>query len=476
MWPTSSQLKPPLDLALRRFDNRAMAQEVNFDGLVGPSHHYGGVAFGNIASQTSEGDASSPKRAALQGLEKMRLLRELGVPQAVVPPHMRPELGLAERMGFVGDTEEVLQQLASELPLLLAACYAASSMWTANAATVCPSADSGDGKLHFTPANLHNKIHRSIEPPTTARILRAVFADAERFEVHQPLPATAALGDEGAANHSRFAPDYGVRGVQLFVYGENAAEPWQPKPQIFPARHTREACLGVSRLHRVPADSLVIAQQNPDVIDQGVFHNDVICVGDRDVLLVHERAFVDTEAVLSELRRKYEATCEGELRIVRVREDDVPVPTAVSTYLFNSQIVQLPSGQTALIAPEECREHDGVRQFVESLVESDSPIDEVHFIDLRESMRGGGGPACLRLRVVLTDEELGAMRQGVLFTQELDDRLVAWVEKHYRDRLLPPDLADPALVRESEAALDELTSMLDIGSIYPFQMWHADAD
>src|SRR5215831_8578385 len=217
-----------------------MAREFSFDGLVGPTHHYGGVSFGNIASSQHEGEMSRPRQAALQGLEKMRALHELGVPQAIFPPHMRPELSLARRMGFRGSDLQVLQDLAREMPLHLAACYSPSSMWTANSATVSPSADSLDRKVHLTPANLQNKIHRCIEAPTTARILRAIFRDPERFEHHEPLPSTAALGDEGAANHNRFAPEHGSRGVQLFVYGESTISPWGPRPKVFPARQTME--------------------------------------------------------------------------------------------------------------------------------------------------------------------------------------------------------------------------------------------
>lgn len=446
-----------------------MAREVNFDGLVGPTHNYGGISFGNVASADHEGQGSNPRAAALQGLAKMRSLHDLGVPQALLPPHFRPELSLARRMGFTGTDAQVLHDVARTLPLLLAACYSASSMWTANAATVSPSADSADGRVHFTPANLQNKIHRSIEWPTTARVLRAVFA-ADRFFHHQPLPSTAALGDEGAANHTRLAPRHGAPGVQLFVYGESAANPFAAKPKFFPARHTLEASSGVVRLHRLSPERVVMAQQNPEVIDAGVFHNDVISVGDRDLFLCHERAFLEQDDTLRALEQAYARVSDHPLRVHQVREADVPVHTAVATYLFNSQLVALPDGRRALIAPQECQENTAVRDYVTSLVEGDAPIDAVHFFDLRQSMQGGGGPACLRLRVVLTDEELAATNPQVLFSPELHADLEAWVKAHYRDRLTPADLADPQLLDASRVALDELTQRLDLGSIYPFQL------
>jgi succinylarginine dihydrolase len=447
-----------------------MAREFNFDGLCGPTHHYGGVSFGNIASSQHEGEMSRPRQAAVQGLEKMRALHELGVPQAIFPPHMRPELSLARRMGFRGSDLQVLQDLAREMPLLLAACYSPSSMWTANSATVSPSADSADGKVHLTPANLQNKIHRFIEAPTTARILRAIFRDPELFEHHEPLPSTAALGDEGAANHSRFAPEHGARGVQLFVFGESTINPFGPRPKVFPARHTMESCMVMQRLHRIPDEQAVIAQQNPDVIDQGVFHNDVISVGNRDVFLFHEEAFIGTDSVIADLARKYERTTGSQLKLVRVSKQDISVAEAVSTYLFNSQLVTLPDGRTLLVAPKECEENPRVHAYITRLVESDAPIDEVRYFDLRQSMNGGGGPACLRLRVVLTEREERKVAPGVLFSPALDRKLCAWIERHYRDRLRPSDLADPALIVETQTALDELSRILELGSIYPFQL------
>lgn len=453
----------------RRDTTRSVAREVNFDGLVGPTYNYGGISFGNVASADHQGQGSNPRAAALQGLAKMRTLHDLGVPQALFPPHFRPELGLARRMGFTGTDAQVLQDVARALPLLLASCYSASSMWTANAATVSPSADSADGRVHFTPANLQNKIHRSIEWPTTARILKAVF-EGDGFAHHQPLPSTAALGDEGAANHTRLAPSYGAAGVQLFVYGESAANPFGAKPKFFPARHTLEASTGVVRLHRLHEERVVMAQQNPEAIDAGVFHNDVISVGDRDVFLCHERAFLQQDETLRALSEAYARVSERPLRVHQVREAEVPLHTAVATYLFNSQLVALPEGKTALIAPEECQENASVRDYITALVEGDAPIDAVHYFDLRQSMQGGGGPACLRLRVVLTDEELAASNPRVVFSPALHHDLEAWVEKHYRDRLTPRDLADPQLLDASRVALDELTQRLELGSIYPFQL------
>jgi succinylarginine dihydrolase len=443
-----------------------MAREFNFDGLVGPSHNYGGLSFGNVASQSNEGQLSNPRQAALQGLAKMRTLHDLGIPQAVFPPHLRPDLSLGRRLGFGGDDAAVLQGLHARAPQLLAACWSASSMWTANAATVCPSADSGDGRVHFTPANLLNKLHRSIESPTTTRILRAVFHDPQRFAVHEALPATSSLGDEGAANHTRLAAEHGGPGVQLFVYGEKASGPLGPKPRKYPARQTLEACEAQVRLAGLAPERVVFAQQHPDVIDAGVFHNDVIAVGNLDTLFFHEEAFLDSARVLAELQEKFLRATGRELRLVCVPTAEVPVVDAVKSYLVNSQLVRT-AGRTVLIAPRESQENERVRACIERLVAGKEPIDEVRYLDLRQSMQGGGGPACLRLRVVLTAQEEAAVAPGVRFSPALHESLVAWVERHYRSELRLADLRDLAFVRECREALEALCGVLGLSGIYP---------
>lgn len=446
-----------------------MAREINFDGLVGPTFNHGGFALGNLASTSSSGQASHPRQAALQGLAKMRSLHDLGVPQGVFPPHFRPELSLAHRLGFRGDEVTVLKTLASTEPRVLAACYSASSMWTANAATVSPSADSSDGRVHFTPANLQSQLHRSIEGPSSYRILKAVFP-SERFALHEALPSSAALGDEGAANHTRFCREYGAPGLQFFVYGQASTEPQRPKPTRFPARQTKEACEALARLHRLPPERVVMAQQDPAVIDAGVFHNDVIAVGDRDLLLFHERAFLEANTV-SILSERFEALTGKPLRTVRVKESELDVGACVATYLFNSQLVARPDGASVLVCPSEVEAHARARRLVEAWVtDPENPIAGVHFHNVRESMHGGGGPACLRLRVVLSDDEWADVAPGALFAPELHARLEEWVRTHYREQLLPADLADPALIEESRVALDELTELLGLGSIYTFQI------
>ncbi|WP_375058068.1 N-succinylarginine dihydrolase [Zobellella sp. DQSA1] len=440
--------------------------EANFDGLVGPTHNYAGLSYGNVASQSNAQDASSPKEAAKQGLKKMKALTDLGLVQGVLAPQERPDIHTLRRLGFTGRDAQILEKAFREDPVLLAACCSASSMWTANAATVSPSADTADGRIHFTPANLTNKFHRSIEHEVTGRILGRVFADERHFSHHQALPTNDYFGDEGAANHTRLCADYGQAGVELFVYGRSAFELGAPAPRRYPARQTLEASRAVARLHELDNDTAIFIQQNPEVIDQGVFHNDVIAVGNQNVLFYHQEAFLNTAAALEEIRRKLPDT---ELHFIEVPTHEVPVLDAVKSYLFNTQIVTLKPGHMAIIAPSECAETPSVKAYLDRLLTLNTPIREVHFMDVKQSMRNGGGPACLRLRVAMTAAEQAATNQACLMNDTLFGRLNQWVDQHYRDTLSLNDLRDPALLQESRSALDELTQILQLGSVYPFQ-------
>ncbi|MCH1924757.1 N-succinylarginine dihydrolase [Shewanella sp. C32] len=439
--------------------------EANFDGLVGPTHNYAGLSFGNVASSQNASMPSNPKAAALQGLAKAKALADLGLVQGVIAPQERPDIYTLRQMGFSGTDMQVLNKVAKTAPQWLYACASASSMWTANAATVSPSADTADGKVHFTPANLIDKFHRSIESDTTGKILKAMFADTRYFKHHHALPLHTHLGDEGAANHTRLCQQYGAAGVELFVYGQSVFDQEKPKPQKYPARQTLEASQAIARLHGLDDDSCVFLQQNPLVIDQGVFHNDVIAVGNQNVLFYHQQAFFNGAEKLAELQQKL----GGELHLIEVPTAQVSVKDAVQTYLFNTQIVTLPSGEMAIIAPTDCEENPAVKQYLDELLTLGTPIKQVRYFDVKQSMQNGGGPACLRLRVALNDQELAAVNPQVLLTDEKYKKLTKWVERHYRDRLTPADLADPELLKETRTALDELTQLLKLGSIYPFQ-------
>ena len=440
------------------------AVEANCDGLVGPTHSYVGLSPGNLASTRNAGEASNPRAAALEGLSKMRRLYDLGLPQFVLPPHERPAVSLLRNIGFSGDDHAVIAAAWRDAPALAAAAFSASSMWAANAATVTPSVDAADGRVHFTPANLLTNLHRSLEGPQTTRTLRRLFPDERRFAVHDPLPAQPHFADEGAANHVRLCAEHGEPGVNLFVWGREAWERWGGG---FPARQTREAFEAVQRRHG--AARAVYPRQAKAAIEGGAFHNDVVCVGTRECLFFHERAFEDRALMEREVR----AAAAGlfEPVFVEVSEADLPMADLVASYLFNSQLLVVPGeDRLVLLAPAETRDNPRAHAVAESLAASNGPIGRVEYVDVRQSMRNGGGPACLRLRVVLTEDELDAANPAQRFTPGLHTTLADWVERRYRDRLTPADLADPLLLTESREALDELTRILDLGDdFYPFQ-------
>jgi len=438
---------------------------VNFDGLPGPTHNYSGLARGNLAAERNAQQVANPREAALQGLAKMRALAARGYVQGVLPPHERPSVPALRALGFRGSDDAVIVAAGRDAPELLAACSSAAAMWVANAATVSAAADCGDGRVHFTPANLVTHFHRALEAPVTTRVLRAIFADETRFRVHDPLPAVPQFGDEGAANHTRFAADVTVPGVELFVYGRRGFASG-PAPTRFSARQTREAAEAIARNHGLEAGRTIYAQQRPDVIDAGVFHNDVIAVGEGTFLFCHERAFVDQDALLAALQDAVGPA----FRATVIRDDELSLSDAVGTYLFNSQLLPRDDGRFLLVAPAECRANRATSELLDRLIADGTPIADVLTFDLRQSMRNGGGPACLRLRVPLTAEDRAAITANVFLDDALDASLEAWIRRHYRDRLAPADLRDPALLDESRRALDELTQLLRLPAVYPFQI------
>lgn len=431
-------------------------REVNFDGFIGPTHNYAGLALGNVASARNAGTVSNPRAAALQGLAKMRSLIALGCAQGFLPPLQRPDLATLRALGFSGSDSIVIEKAAKAAPDLLANVYSASSMWTANAATIAPSPDTPDGKVHFTPANLASNFHRSIEAEGTARVLKHIFRDESRFVHHPPLPGGAHFGDEGAANHGRFAREHGEPGVHLFVYGEDGAR--------FPARQKRRASEAVARHHGLAPESTLFVLQSKKALDAGAFHNDVVSVANGTVLFAHEEAFEDREAAHAAIR-----AAAPFVEIIEAPAAAVSLDDAVSSYLFNSQLVSLPGGEMALVLPKESEENPRVKAFIDETLARNNPINRALYLDVRESMRNGGGPACLRLRVVLSEAERRAVNQNFLLDESKIAALEALVRQHYRDRLALDDLRDPSFRAEAYAALDAMTQLLGMGAFYDFQ-------
>src|SRR5690606_3059454 len=208
-----------------RIIEAARKHELQLEGLAGPTHRFSGLGEGNRASIAHRGEPSSPRSAALASVAKMRRLLALGVPVALLPPEPRPHFELLRRLGFGGTEREILEAASRRAPDLLEAASSSAFMWAANAATVSPSADTEDGRLHATPANRLHNLHRSIEAEGTERSLRALFAGHPRFVVHRPLPAHPRFADEGAANHTRLVTEEGP--LHLFVHGT----PGEPAPR-----------------------------------------------------------------------------------------------------------------------------------------------------------------------------------------------------------------------------------------------------
>jgi len=435
--------------------------EVILVGLPGPTHHYGGLSKDNVASNLNRGSVSNPKMAALQALELIRLLQSLGIVVGILPPQLRPHLPLLKEH-FSGSDEEIIRQAATVAPALLEKSASAAAMWTANAATIAPVVDCVDGVLHITPANLFTNQHRRIEAEDTHRVLSAIFQGVPQCKVHVPLSPALGLRDEGAANHMRLTPSHSEKGLNVFVYG---AAGGQNDPES--ARQTLSASQAVAKLHQIPTEQVLFIRQNPDVIREGVFHNDVIAVSNENVVLAHALAFDDGERDCERMQAAYAALYPGHrLNIITISEEDLLVREAVHSYFFNSQIVTKSDGRMALIAPLEVEllyEGRGLALMQKLCNDPSNPIDEVRTVDLRQSMRNGGGPACLRLRVPVTQSQLAALRAQVRVVA--DEVLLAEVTKiiqaHYPDELTASDL-NPELYHRSRAVLTALSEAMQL--------------
>lgn len=435
--------------------------ELQCDGLVGPTHHFGGLSFGNLASMAHAGWHSRPRQAARQGLAKMRQVLALGVPQAIFPPLARPDLAFLRQVGFSGSDNAVFARAAASAPYLLRLAMSSAFMWTANAATVFPSRDTADGRCHIVVANLAATPHRVLEGPARTAIWRHLFPNASVVVVHAPLPAGPALFDEGAANHCRLAPCHTAPGHHLFVYGRAHDTPPDDLPRRFPARQCLEASAAVARLGQVMPERTLFLRQSARTIDAGAFHNDVVMVNAGNRLLLHESCLATPDTLLHYARQHLPA-----LRIWQVSQRDLSLRQAVQSYLFNSQLLQT-AQDYVLLAPMQSSRGAAARVIQRLLDEGF--IQRVIFQELDQSMSGGGGPACLRLRLPLTAQELASLAPGVVVNEPRLLQLEAWVDQHYRDTLTPHDLADPQLLYEAYTALDALTQLLGLGTIYPFQ-------
>lgn len=413
------------------------AVEINFDGIIGPSHNYAGLSLGNLASASHGGDTSFPRAAALQGLAKMRHNMDLGLAQGILLPLPRPNAAFLSAIGADG-TEDAR---------LLAAAWSASSMWTANAATVSPAADTTDGRCHLTVANLVTMPHRSQEWPDTLKQLRVAFGSADHFTVHDPVPPC--FGDEGAANHMRMASRHDQSGIEIFVYGTSGG--------AFPARQHEQASRAVARRHGLEAGRTLFVEQNPAAIAAGAFHNDVVAVANERVLFTHEQAFADPEGTYSAIRAAL-----PEAEIVVVPASAVSLGDAISSYLFNAQLLTLPTGEMALVIPLEAWEHPRVRAWLDEMRASNGPIRRVLPVDVRQSMANGGGPACLRLRVVAEPKSVDTR---FLLDSAKAERIETIIAAFWPESISSNDVGSDDLAEKVKTARDELLDSLDLSEL-----------
>jgi succinylarginine dihydrolase len=436
----------------------AEPREVNFDGLVGPTHHYAGQSFGNQASMNHAGKKSSPKRAALQGLMKAAAVRDLGLPQAIIPPIKRPKLEVLYTLGFRGSDAEMVEKAYKRDPKIISALYSASSMWVANSGTFSPAMDTDDGCHHFTAANLSSKFHRSLEARSTENLFRQIFSGPS-FRHHAPLPDY--FSDEGAANHGRLTDRAGDRGLELFVYGASRFRDLNRMPSRFPARQMVEASEAIARHHRLMEEGALFIQQSSEAIDAGVFHNDVISVVNENVIFLHEKAFENQAEIKEIIQKKWRG--KKPLYFIEVPESQCNLKECVRSYLFNSQLVTLPSGKMKLIVPEDCVESLETKSTLDALVGVHSNVlDGYTAFPLKESMQNGGGPACLRLRVTLRKEDLAFVHGGVWLTPERELNLKKLIDREYRDELTLSDLADPQFYGETQRIFDALEDFFQL--------------
>jgi succinylarginine dihydrolase len=284
--------------------------------------------------------------------------------------------------------------------------------------------------------------HRSHEWPGTSAQLKLAFANPA-FAVHGPVPAP--FGDEGAANHMRLCANHGAPGVEVFVYGVTGGP--------FPARQHAEASRAIARIHGVT--SALFVQQSEDAIAAGAFHNDVVAVANENVLFAHEQAFAGKSEFYNDLKRLL-----PEIEIVEVPASAVSLSDAITSYLFNAQLVTLPDGGgMALILPTEAQDNPRVWTWLETMIAGNGPIRRLIPVDVRQSMANGGGPACLRLRVVCDPAHVDPR---FLVDHAKLDLIASVVETHWPENISPTALSVSQLWARIIAARVALIEALSI--------------
>jgi succinylarginine dihydrolase len=368
---------------------------------------------------------------------------------------MRANLRLGLAQGFFMPLDRPNQNWLSGLstdmqsaePHIRAAAFSASAMWAANAATVSPAPDTADGKCHLSAANLLTMAHRSHEWTGTLAQLKLAFADDAHFAVHGPVPAP--FGDEGAANFMRLCRTHGDAGVEIFVYGKTGGP--------FPARQHIEASKAIARAHQLDAAKTLFVQQSEVAIAAGAFHNDVVAVANEHVLFTHEQAFEHPEQTYADIKRLL-----PEAEIIIVPADRVSLADAIQSYLFNAQLVTLPDGGMALILPSEAQDNTRVWGWLSEMVAGNGPIRKLVPVDVRQSMANGGGPACLRLRVVA---DPATVDPRFIAHEAKLDQIASVVAACWPESIVPDQLGDASLMDQVRAARMALLTTCDLTAL-----------
>ena len=435
--------------------------ELNFDGLIGPTHNYSGLSEGNIASSKNSKKTSNPKKAALQGLKKMKLLIEMGIPQGIFLPHERPSLSFLRTQGFSGSDADIVGSAAKISSLLLNQSYSASSMWAANAATFSPSVDCQDAIAHITPANLFSMQHRRIEANFTYQQLNLIFKSSH-FKIHKPIESTDLMSDEGAANHLRITNSHLKKGIQVFVYGRDTSK----ESLNFVARQSRAASEYIANSHKLDMKQTFFLKQNMKAINSGSFHNDIVSLATENVFIFHEEAFEDSRHKIQKIKNSLKV--QENNFFIEISKNDIPLDILVNSYLLNSQLVRNSSGDMTFIMPTEVNNYSECKEWLK-WVKENTPIKDFKYVDIKQSMMNGGGPACLRFKIVVNKDEFNNINPNFLLNPDLIKKLEALINNSYRDNLEIKDLSDPELINESYTILDNLTQIFKTGSIYSFQ-------
>jgi len=444
--------------------------ELNIDALPGLTHHYGGYAFGNLPSMQNKKKVSYPKEAALQSLEKMRTVHLSGVPQMVFPPHFRPSLSTLRAIGFSGSEEQIIAKASKEAPEIYYKLCSSAGMWMANAATVSSAQDTKDEKVHFTPANLASSLHRGIEASFTSHLLKKAFPNPQFFVHHKPLPYGQFFSDEGAANALRLSTGLNSPSLSIFSWGKKSFnEKTGQSFKHFPSRQALEASEAVARQHLLDKKSFLLVQQSLEAIDLGCFHLDLCATSHKTFLFLHEKAFDHTSSFIETVRSLFFEKYQKELTIKIVYEHELSLSEALDTFIFNSQLITSSSGKEILLCSDRCKKNKHTSKLLEELLKDSAyPIQEISYLDLSQSLLGGGGPGCLRLRVPLSSQALSCIHTPLLLTDSLYNELKKWICNYYPDSLEVEELQNLSLIRKEKEALDALTKMLHLGPIYEF--------